>query len=374
VLLAFPLAAQRASQNQVALTATSRSVQVGDSSVSENVATARYDLSMSRVRVRLDGSVLRFAAPADTISGHLPIGLRLDFARRPGDTLSAFVRSSSQPLDLTLRHTAALSIAGTSTVDLESTGFGTPAVGGMRLALAFPVGDLALSTRVGFESEPRPDGVQPVYWRGATVRGGLALTGASGDERITASLDVSHSSADSLGGRNLFPGGGSVTVQLLSDLSVLDPFDPLEDERWPIRAVAFYSRPFSDDRSDQPNRIIPQGAVLGALGTMLVSVHDFTLVPSLQLLRESSRSESGTGLLRTANIGSAWTVQAGLDLTIPLGSVFELTPQAGYMFGNVGATIAQTAALRRGRGFVRTTSFNDGIRGSWFAVQLSAAL
>ena len=103
VLCAFPLAAQRASQGQVALTATSRSVQVGDSAVSENVVAARYDFTTARIRVRLDGSVLRFAAPADTISGHLPVGIRLDFARRPGDTLSAFVRSSSQPLDLTVR-------------------------------------------------------------------------------------------------------------------------------------------------------------------------------------------------------------------------------------------------------------------------------
>ncbi len=367
-LCAFPIRAQ------VVIGLTSRSITVGDSTVSERVALARYQLVTDRVRFRIDGSALRFRAPADSISGNLPFSATLDFARRPGDTLTAFVRSASAPLDLSARQTSALGIVGTSAVDLESTGLGTPAMGGGRLVLSFPVGALVAVARAGAEYEPRPGGTQPVYWRGATVRGGVAVIAASGDDSFTGSLDVSRSSADSLGGRNLFPGGGTVSLQLQSDLSVASPFDLLEDERWPVRVLAFYSRPFASGRADQPNRIIPQGDLLGAIGTMLVPVRHVTVAPSLQLLRESSSSTSGTGLVRTVLSGTAWTMQLGLDVAIPLGGVFELTPQAGYTFGRVGASFAETAAIRRGRGLVRTTAFSDSIRGRWFGIQLSASL
>ena len=110
-------------------------------------------------------------------------------------------------------------------MDLESAGFGTPAIGGGRLALAFPLGNLVLAARAGVEAEPRPNATSPVYWRGTTLRGGLALTASTGETSVTASVDATRSTADSLSGRNLFPGGGSVTLQVLAQLSVLDPFD-----------------------------------------------------------------------------------------------------------------------------------------------------
>ncbi len=359
-------------QQRATLTATSRTYTVGDSSVSERVATMRLETSGARLHFVLDGSLLRFAAPSATIQGSLPLSARLDFAVRPGDTLSAFVRTASRPLDLTSRETSALSTAGTSTVDLESASLGTPAVGGLRLALAFPVGNAVLAARAGFETEPRPAGTSPVYWRGSTVRGGLALTTSIGESSWTASAEATHSTGDSLGGRNLFPGGGGFTLQLLGDLSVTSPFDPLEDEQWPIRAVAFYGRPFGNVRADQPNLIIPQGDLFGALGTMLMSAGDLTIAPSLQLLRESSTSESVSGQVRSRNSGSAWTATTGLDVSIPLGSVFELTPQVGYTFGSVEASYAQTTVLRRGRGLTQSASFSDSIRGTWIALQLAA--
>ncbi|MDQ2667013.1 MAG: hypothetical protein M3Z05_13485, partial [Gemmatimonadota bacterium] len=186
-------------------------------------------------------------------------------------------------------------------------------------------------------------------------------------------IDGAWSSGDSLGGRNLFPGGGSVTIQVLSDLSVPSPFDPLEDERWPVRALAFYARPFANDRADQPNLIIPQGNLLGAVGSMLVSAGDLIVTPTLQFLRETSSSESTSGIVRNRITGSAWTTQGSVDVTIPLGNTFELTPQAGYAFGSVGASFAQSAVTRRGRAVGQSTSFSDSIRGSWVSIQLSAA-
>jgi hypothetical protein len=212
-----------------------------------------------------------------------------------------------------------------------------------------------------------------VYWRGTTVRGGLALTSSSGDATLTASIDATRSSGDSLGGRNLFPGGGSATFQVVTDFTVPNPFDPLEDERWPVRALVFYSRPFSNDRSDQPNLLIPQGNLFGAVGTMLFSAGDLTLGPSFTLLRETSASESVSGSIHNRITGSAWTAQSGIDVTIPLGRTFELTPQAGYTFGSVGASFSQSAVTRRGRAVGQSSSFTDSIRGTYVSVQLSAA-
>lgn len=228
-----------------------------------------------------------------------------------------------------------------------------------------------LAARGGIEVEPRPDGTLPVYWRGTTLRGGLALTSSTGGGSMTASLEATRSSGDSLGGRNLFPGGGSVTLQVVTDLSVPNPFDPLDDERWPVRALTFYSRPFGNDRSDQPNLIIPQGNLFGAVGTLLVSAGDLVFAPTLQLLRETSASESSAGIIKNRMTGSAWTAQTGIDVTIPLGRIFELTPQAGYTFGSVGASFSQSAVLRRGR-VSKSTAFTDAILGSWLSVQLSA--
>jgi hypothetical protein len=134
----------------------------------------------------------------------------------------------------------------------------------------------------------------------------------------------------------------------------------------------FYSRPFSSDRTDQPNVLIPVGDLLGGVATMLVPVGGGTLSPTVQYLRETSSSGSVVGALRNTINGNAWTFQGGVDLSIPLGNSFELTPQGGYTVGSVGATFSQAATLRRGRGVVRTTGFDDSIRGYYVGVQVTA--
>ena len=133
-------------------------------------------------------------------------------------------------------------------------------------------------------------------------------------------------------------------------------------------------RPAVRKRSRRPAQpLIPQGDLLGVLGTLLATVGQLTLAPSLQLLRETSTSGSTSGSVTSRIAGSAWTVQGALDVTIPIGHVFELTPQAGYTFGSVGASFSQATVFRRGRGVARSTSFSDPIRGSWLSLQLSAA-
>ncbi|MEP6621103.1 MAG: hypothetical protein ABJE47_17385, partial [bacterium] len=370
---AFPSVHAQGLRSRLTMTGTQRAYQIGDSSVSEKIGTMRYELFGSSWRIRLDGSSLEFRAPQDTIRGSLPFGVRFDLAARPGDTLTAFARSASRPLDLSARETSALSTIGTSVIDIESAALGTPALGGVRLALSFPTGDAVLSVRGGVELEPTPVGTQPVYWRGTTIRGGLALTSGVGSGSFAASIEATHSSADSLGGRNLFPGGGSLTLQLQGDIGIPNPFDPLEDETWPLRTIAFYGQPIGNDRNDQPNLIVPQGSLFGMLGMLVVPVRGLTISPTLQLLRESSVSGSSAGVITSRITGSAWTTQAGLDVTIPLGDVFELTPQAGYTVGNVGAAFSQSAVLRRGRGVSKSSAFNDAVRGSWFSLQLTAS-
>ena len=366
-------AAASALRSRISFTGTARSYRVGDSAVTERVVNARYEMSAARYRLRVDGAALRFSTRTDRIEGALPISTRLDVALQPGDTLSAYLRTASRPRDLSATQAASLGVAGTSTVELESASLGSAAVGGARLAMAFPVGDLVLATRAAAEIEPRPAGTLPVYWRGTTIRGGLSLTTAGETGSLSGMIDATYSTADSLGGRNLFPGGANVTLQLLGDASVPNPFDPLEDERWPVRALAFYSRPFGDDRADQPTLLIPQGSLIGGVATLLVPVGTVTFSPTLTLLRESSSATSTAGVLRSSISASAWTAQTGIDLTVPLGTRFELTPQVGYTFGNVGAALSQTAVARRGRGVTQATVFSDAIRGSWVSLQLSAA-
>jgi len=158
---------------------------------------------------------------------------------------------------------------------------------------------------------------------------------------------------------------------VLADGSLPNPLDPLEDERWPLRGAVFYSRPFGNDRSDQPTLLIPQGSVAGALATLLMTVGGLTFAPTLQLLRETSSSESVSGQIRNRISGSAWTEQPSIDVAVPLGARFELTPQVGYAFGSVNASVTQTA-VRRGRVVGQGSSFSDGVRGQWISVQLSA--
>jgi hypothetical protein len=107
---------------------------------------------------------------------------------------------------------------------------------------------------------------------------------------------------------------------------------------------------------------------------MLIPFGDLTASPSLQFLRESSQSESSIGIVRSVVSGSSWTMQPGIDVSIPLGSVFELTPQASWTFGSVSSAASQSAVLRRGRGVVRNSGGNEGIRGYSLSIQLSASM
>jgi hypothetical protein len=352
--------------------ATARSYRLADSTVSEQAYGLSYRLAWRRLQLTADGTALAYRTATDTIRGHTPFGLHTDLETRPGDTISLFYHSAADPVSLSARQAAALGSVGTSTVDLASFEFGTPATGGGRAAFAFPVGDAVMSARVGVDIEPRPaSSGTDVYWRGTTFRVGTGVTTKVGDNSLTGSVDFEHSSADSLGGRNLFPGGGALTFSAAAEMSVLDPLDPLEDTRWPVRATAFYTRPVRAQRVDQPDRLIPVGNVLGVSTLAFVDVGGVSLLPSLQFLHESSQTTSRQALLSAVSGASGWTLSAGMDLSIPIGGALELTPQAGYVMGSVGATFGRDVSTRRGRSVARVSSFDQGLRGGWLGLQLS---
>src|SRR5205085_41192 len=89
-LFAHTANAQSILRSRVAVTTTARGYRVGDSSVTERVANVRYELFGARTRLRLDGSALAYSAGGVSINGTLPIGGRLDFELRPGDTLAVY--------------------------------------------------------------------------------------------------------------------------------------------------------------------------------------------------------------------------------------------------------------------------------------------
>lgn len=356
----------------IVLGGTARTYKIGDTTVSERVGRMTYTISSTRFRLRLEGSALRYGAFSDTISGALPASARFDLIPLFGDTLNVFARTASRPGALDSRQTEALGNAGTSTLDLDAFQLGTPAVGGGGVALAYPVGSLVLGVRGGVEFEPTPSGTNPVYWRGTTFRGGVSLTGASGENQLTASVNLSSSTGDSLGGRNLFPGGGTLAMQLVSDIAIPNMVDAL-DEPWPLRAAVFYSKPFNDTRNNQPDRLIPRGSVVGGLASILIPAGTTLLTPSVQLLRESSSDQITQSSSRSGIAASGWTASFGLGASVPLGAYLAVEPEGGYTTGNVAATFTQTVIGPGGRAISTASRFSDSIRGGWLTLELRAS-
>ena len=305
----------------------------------------------------------------------MPTSLRIDYMLRPGDTVSVYGRSGSSPVTLDSLGVIAVGAAGTSVVDLSSQSLGLPARAGIRAVTSLPVGDFVLGVSGAFEYEPAPSGAGAVYWQGATGRGGLSLRALSNGRTYVVSADVAYSSADSLQGRNQFPGGGSAALGA-SMSGALDDAASF----W-FSGDAFYARPFSNSRTDQPTRLIPSGDLAGLSGVLLFDTRAVTWSPSLTVLRESSRADlvvqSGAISTRTALTGSAWSVSGGLSVDIPLGGTLTLSPEAGMVGGSVSSRLAQTNGIvigRRGRTVNRTSvdGVTDGVRGWWTGIGLSA--
>ncbi|MEP6831914.1 MAG: hypothetical protein ABJB74_00915 [Gemmatimonas sp.] len=358
----------------LSLAATHRSYRVGATQVTEELAPLSYKLTSPRLALRVSGTPLRLEVPAATLNAWTPLAARLDMLLRVGDTISVYGRSASSPSGLDTGAVRAVAAAGTSVLDLASQSLGVPPQFGVRAIFSIPVREVVVGLSGSVQHEPRPSGTGLLYWQGTTVRGAVTLNALFGDRHFSVTADASHSSADSLGGRNQFPGGGSAGLSA----DVAGPVDA--EGRYFFIADVFYTHPFNNLRADEPTRLIPNGAFMGASAALLTDALGLTWSPSVSLLRESSSASvvalQGTQRSETMLAGSAWSVAGALNVDVPLGRFLTLSPEFGAVAGTVASTLQQTDGRvigRRGR-VLSTTSTNnvsDAVRGWWGSVVLS---
>ncbi len=355
-----------------------RGYSIGGSKVTEQAGNLSYEYRTKQWGLSVDGASLQYGALGRTISGTGNSNVRVDYRLQPGDTLMLYGRSGSQPGTLDSAQVAAIGVAGGSFVDLQANSLGNPALFGGRAVFSFPVGDLVLNLRGALESESRPAATQKVYWRGTTWAIGSTLYGNIGKGQLAAMVDLSSSSADSLGGKNLYPGGGETTVRLDLQLPIDNPADSTGDD-WNSAFSAWFSSPFGASRADQPNRLLPLGNSFGLSGALTFPVGDATWGPSVQFQSTSASASAKSGATLLSTSSSGWAANFAINADIPTSSIFELTPELGYAVGNASTSYGQTSSKtvvvqRRGR-TVTTTSGGTtatALRGWWIALGVSA--
>jgi hypothetical protein len=346
-----------ATRHVLSLGTMRRDYDVGGVAVAETSAPLRWSWRGDRLALRATGAPVSYDAIGAAVSGTVPFTARADVMLRPGDTLSVYGRTASSPGALDSTALTSLAAVGTSTLDLASVGFGVPALVGARALFSFPVGDVVLGLGAGVEVEPTPGGAETVFWRGTTVRAEASLYGYVGDGSWRLGLEYARSNADSLGGRNLFPGGGQVVLDGRLDGPVFG------GQTWGTLG-GFYLRAVDLDVAAQPNRLIPVGDLVGTYGSLYVPVGRLALLPTVSLLRESSTATATDGRVATRIDGSGWSFTAGTALDVPLGGGLTLTPEAGLVRGTIGGQFAQ--ALVRAPRLARGATFDDPVSG-WYA-------
>ena len=360
-----------ATHQSLSVQSLNRSYSVGGTRFAENVGLLTYHASRGAWSVIIGASPLRFSTGATTISGTPPESATIDWRFQPGDTLRIYGRSSSFPAALDSAQAVAIGSIGTSTIDMASSGLGTPGMVGARLAVSFAGENVTFGVRGALEYQPRPDGPEDTYWTGTTVSGGISLGTNGPTTRWTGLVDVTQGFADSLGGRNLFQGGGNVNVELRLNTSFAEA--SAADGLFSF----YYQKPFGNDRNDQPNRLIPVGDSYGLFGTANVPLRSMLLMPTLTLAREASSATTGTAASRYAYSASSWAINAGLALQIPVVGALDLTPEIGGVFGNASATFTSVTpapfGARRGRPVTSSSGFTNRINGWYLGLQLTVA-
>jgi hypothetical protein len=349
-------------RHRVSVRAVARRYDFAGANVREQSAPLAYAYDGTRVALRASGTPLSLTAPGGTVSGASPVRGRLAVRVGRGDTIEVHGNTASAPGALSMIETAVLGSIATSTVDLEAMTLGTAAAVGTRGVLSVPLGGATVGTFVGVELQPRPQGSTPVFWRGRTLTAGASVAGDLGLARLAVRGEWSRSWADSLDGRNLFPGGGFVSLLALLD-GPLDTAGRLNGSM-----SAFWSRPYANARADQPNRLVPQGSVWGLSGQVQLETGRVSWLPMLSLLRESSAVDIGTAQQPSRLTSSAWTASAGTALEIPLTRAVSLAPEVGVAWGSVDARTTTMVRTRRGRTITVPRAVDDPLGGSWIAL------
>jgi hypothetical protein len=356
---------------------TLRRYTIGSVQADEQSSYASWLVRARRVTLRLDMTPVAYTGDTALVdgpqrvafSGASPLSARLDVAVRRADTLRVFAQSMSFPGTLSAADAQALGSVGTSTIDLDAGALGVAARVGARYTLTQAIGTngVAISVRGGVEYDPKPSGLDAVSWRGTTVRAGIGVSRMMTDVTVGASAEVTRSFADSLGGRNLFPGGGNLTL----DGRVLRYFGA--DGGGFVAANAFFVRPLNIERPDQPTRLIPVGDFTGVTVAAAIPVGRLTLLPSANLVRESSSATAVANRINTRLSASGYTTSLGVGLAVPVGRFLTLTPEVGGAFGSVSQTVSSAFPRRFQRPLVRSQGFSDPIRGGWVALEVTVA-
>ena len=352
---------------------TYRTYVVGNVNASEQASYASWVARFRRATLRLDVTPVSYSGDTNTTTadrpqvkfgGVSPISARLDVPARHGDTLRVFAQTMSFPGALSSIDAQALGAVGTSTVDLDAGALGIAARIGTRYTLTQRLGDngMSLTLRGGLEYDPKPNSNEAVSWRGTTVRGGIGIGRASEAGSLGASAEMTRSYADSLGGRNLFPGGGTVTL----DLRGTRFFGA--DGTGFVSFNGFFAKPVGVERPDQPTRLIPVGDFAGVTASAAIPVRAVTLLPVVSAQRESSNASAIVSGRKTTLDASGTTLAISLGISVPLGGGVTLTPEVGGVFGNVAQTVSAQFPRR-----VRSQNFNDAIRGAWFSLEFAVS-
>lgn len=351
---------------------TLRRYSVGAINASEQASYASWVARFRRATLRVDLTPIVYSGDTSTtakrpqvgFNGVSPVSARLDVPVRSADTLRIFAQSMSFPGTLSAVDAQALGAVGTSTIDLDAGAIGVAARVGVRYALTQPIGEhgLSVSLRGGVEYDPKPTltGADAVSWRGTTVRGGVGMNRVTPTMSVGAMLEMTRSFADSLGGLNLFPGGGALNF----DARAIRFFGEASDGF--VSVNGFYSRPLDIERPDQPTRLIPVGDFAGVTASAAMPIGTLTLLPTLSYLREASSASAVVNRLATTLDASGNTATAGLGLSIPLGRLVTITPEVGGVFGSVGQQVSAQFPRR-----VLRQSFSDPVRGGWVALEVS---
>ncbi len=357
-------------RQSVTIRPVSRSYRVGNIDAAEAGVYSSFVTRYPRATIRFDVTPLTFRGdtsgttgrPQVRFGGLSPVSGRIDLRVRSADTLRFFAQSGSTPGALSAADAQALGAVGTSTIDLDAATLGIAPRIGTRYALTQAIGTsgVALSLRGGLEYDPKPRGSDAVSWRGTTVRGGVGLSGTSVSTTGGALVEVTQSFADSLAGRNLFPGGGSLNVEarLLRLMGA--------DGGGLFALNTFYSRPLSIQRQNVKTRLLPIGDFMGATAAGALPIGRFSLLPTVTVLRESSRSQSTSGGTTTRREASGSTLVTAMGMAIPLGRHLTLTPEGGAAFGSVGQTSTSPSVIGN-----RRQSFRDSIRGRYLTLEIS---
>ena len=352
---------------------TIRSYAVGNVKAAEQASYASWVARFRHATLRVDLTPVSYAGDTNTsvadrpqveFGGVSPISARLDVPLRRADTVRVFAQTTSFPGALSTIDAQALGAVGTSTVDLDAGALGVAARIGARYTLTQRLGSagVTLTLRGGAEYDPKPSSNEAVSWRGTTIRGAIGLGRSVDAGTFGASVEMTKSYADSLGGRNLFPGGGTLTFDARAMRYIGGNDDGF------VSVIGFFAKPVGIQRPDQPTRLIPVGDFGGVTLSAAIPVRAVTLLPALSVLRESSNARAIVNNRNTTLSASGYSATASFGISVPIGSVLTLTPEVGGVFGNVGQTISAQYPRR-----VRQANFSDAIRGRFVSLEFSVS-